>query len=150
MRAEIKVKSPTEIECLRADGSVSWNVYCREGALVLEHSLGTFYVSYDELAELLPYLTDELAALLTNAVEHHRLAEPPKARPYATLLEAAAGCVTHGGKVRRISDQAEFTVLSLWAISVCLNVGLVNFYDLVEQFIWADDGSPCGIVEDGA
>lgn len=81
----------------------------------------------------------------------YRIKPEPKYRPYANADECFAEIRKHGGWVRNKADK-DCHLLQI--VDLCKEVVTfgntceTNYATLLKYDVWADDGSPCGILEE--
>lgn len=83
--------------------------------------------------------------------QEYRIKPEPTYRPYANAEECFADVKKHGGWVKEsdeIHTNAIHMITTIGSVGVSNDTILSNFDELVKMFVWADDGTPCGILEE--
>lgn len=82
----------------------------------------------------------------------YRIKPEPKYRPYANAEECFADVKKHGGWIDGVMcdhHKAMITYISNDAVyTSALTTAATRFEDLLNNFHWADDGTPCGVLEE--
>lgn len=79
--------------------------------------------------------------------EEYRIAEVPAYRPYKDLTELYEAIKRHGLLVQYTSRTDLYMVITLasdCSVTLC-GTDLVGFEGLQKSYVWADDGTPCGV-----
>lgn len=76
----------------------------------------------------------------------YRVKPEPKVRPYANTEECFADVKKHGGWIKVSSDYMMITGVSQIGFRIYDKWHM--FIDAAKICTWADDGSPCGVVEE--
>lgn len=77
------------------------------------------------------------------------LIEPPaepKYEPFENVEEAMKAIKAHGGWIRYKVSANYFFVLAYGNGSICINERYIHMQDLFDNYVFADDGSPCGVL----
>lgn len=81
----------------------------------------------------------------------YRIKPEPKYRPYENADECFADMEKHGSwikegnKYRLIVGVEEDGVVT---VDYNLGIGLSPYLGLLREYVWADDGTPCGVLEE--
>lgn len=76
----------------------------------------------------------------------YRIATEPKCRPYKSVEEAFQAAKDHGFWVKCKNKESLCTIHD-FGVGICGDL-YINCYDALKflnDFVWLDDGSPCGI-----
>ena len=76
----------------------------------------------------------------------YRIATEPKYRPYKSVEEAFAEAKNHGFWVKCKNKESLCTIHD-FGVGICGDL-YINGYDALKflnDFVWLDDGSPCGV-----
>ena len=76
----------------------------------------------------------------------YRIATEPKYRPYKSVEEAFAEAKKHGFWVKCKNKESLCTIHD-FGVGICGDL-YINGYDALKflnDFVWADNGSPCGV-----
>lgn len=97
-----------------------------------------------------PYDWEECPDPLWNWVLcDYRIKPEPKYRPYANADECFADVRKHGGWVKEKKREVYYNVGAVLFRSVGYYEGSVEDFDeFLEENVWADDGSVCGVLEE--
>lgn len=77
--------------------------------------------------------------------EQYRIATEPKYRPFQTIEEAFNEAKKHGFWVKNKSHNLRMIGIIEGTESGILYIGGINASEYLNNFVWADDGSPCGV-----
>lgn len=79
-------------------------------------------------------------------LSEYRIATEPKYRPYESVDEAFEEARKHGFWVQHI-DRAYLRFIGSFHITQNSDIFLGDYSadDILDMFVWADDGSPCGV-----
>lgn len=75
------------------------------------------------------------------------LDEEPKYRPYKDADECFAEVQKHGGWMKHPTTEARMLITWVNPDHILSGENIFEFAEMVESYIWADDGSPCGVKE---
>lgn len=75
----------------------------------------------------------------------YRIKPVPKYRPYESVEEAFAEAKKHGFWVKNKSNNLRMIEIIECAESGKLYIGGINASEYLNNFVWLDDGSPCGV-----
>ena len=79
----------------------------------------------------------------------YRIKPEPKYRPYASAEECFKDVQKHGGWVKKIRHEVYLALSGMGTRVYNFNSGEIRVYqNLLDDYIWADDGSPCGVLEE--
>lgn len=78
-------------------------------------------------------------------LNEYRIKPEPKYRPYESVEEAFAEAKKHGFLVKNKSHNLRMVGIIEGTESGILYIGGINASEYLNNFVWADDGSPCGI-----
>lgn len=76
----------------------------------------------------------------------YRIATEPKYRPYESVEEAFAEAKKHGFWVK-CKNKESLCMIHDFGVGICGDL-YINGYDALKflnDFVWCDDGSPCGV-----
>ena len=122
---------------------------------IFADSLGALrdYVKSDCTKEMLKGIEDEheeerfrseqdslwhLAYLIEQPAE-------PKYKPFESVEEAMKAIKKHGGWIKHKNTEDYSLIVSYDELSVNTNENCLGRYDLFSDYVFADDGSPCGM-----
>lgn len=73
----------------------------------------------------------------------------PAYRPYKDVEECFKDVVKHGGWVKEKDTEFYYHVIRIDADGFCYTGDACeSFQDMLNEHVWADDGSPCGVKEE--
>lgn len=75
------------------------------------------------------------------------LIEPPaepKYKPFESVEEAMKAIKAHGGWVKNMTRNSSYAVVAYYAETVETSQYIINLETLLDNYVFADDGSPCG------
>ena len=75
----------------------------------------------------------------------YRIATEPKYRPYESVEEAFAEAKKHGFWAKNKSHNLRIIGIIEGTESGILYIGGINASEYLNNFVWHDDGSPCGV-----
>jgi|GEM_PF-6791601 len=75
----------------------------------------------------------------------YRIATEPKYRPYDSIEEAFNEAKKHGFWVKNKSHNLRMIGIIEGTKSGILYIGGINASEYLNNFVWNDDGSPCGV-----
>lgn len=78
-------------------------------------------------------------------MNEYRIATEPKYRPYESVEEAFEEAKKHGFWVKNKSHNLRMIGIIEGTESGILYIGGINASEYLNNFVWADDGSPCGV-----
>jgi hypothetical protein len=78
-------------------------------------------------------------------LSEYRIATGPKYRPYESVNEAFNEAKKHGFWVKNKSHNLRMIGIIEGTESGILYIGGINASEYLNNFVWADDGSPCGV-----
>lgn len=78
-------------------------------------------------------------------LNEYRIATEPKYRPFQTIEEAFNEAKKHGFWVKNKSHNLRMIGIIEGTESGILYIGGINASEYLNNFVWADDGSPCGV-----
>ena len=84
--------------------------------------------------------------LFDFVANEYRIKQVPKYRPYESVEEAFADAKKHGFWVKCKNKESLCTIHD-FGVGICGDL-YINGYDalnFMNDFVWCDDGSPCGI-----
>lgn len=76
------------------------------------------------------------------------LIEPPaepKYKPFASVEEAMKAIKAHGGWIKYNVSASYSLVIEYGSGSIYANAKCIYMQDLLDDYVFADDGSPCGV-----
>lgn len=76
------------------------------------------------------------------------LIEPPikkKYKPFESVKEAMKAIKAHGGWVKNMTRNSSYAVVAYYAETVETSQYIINLETLLDNYVFADDGSPCGV-----
>ena len=76
------------------------------------------------------------------------LIEPPaepKYKPFESVEEAMKAIKAHGGWVKNMTRNSSYAVVAYYAETVETSQYIINLETLLDNYVFADDGSPCGV-----
>lgn len=79
-------------------------------------------------------------------LNEYRIATEPKYRPYESVKEAFQAAKEHGFWVKCKNKESLCTIHD-FGVGICGDL-YINGYDALKflnDFVWCDDGSPCGV-----
>ena len=79
-------------------------------------------------------------------LNEYRIATEPKYRPYESDKEAFQAAEKHGFWITCKNKESLCTIHD-FGVGICVDL-YINGYDALKflnDFVWADDGSPCGV-----
>lgn len=77
------------------------------------------------------------------------LIEPPtekKYKPFESVEEAMKAIKAHGGWVKNMTHNSSYAVVAYYAETVETSQYIINLETLLDNYVFADDGSPCGML----
>lgn len=77
------------------------------------------------------------------------LVEPPtekKYKPFGSVEEAMKAIKAHGGWVKNMTCNSSYAVVAYYAETVETSQYIINLEALLDKYVFADDGSPCGVL----
>lgn len=79
-------------------------------------------------------------------LNEYRIANEPKYRPYESVKEAFQAAKEHGFWVKCKNKESLCTICD-FGVGICGDLYLNGYHALkfLNDFVWHDDGSPCGI-----
>ena len=77
----------------------------------------------------------------------YRIKPEPKYRPYASANECLAGVQKHGGWIKDYNHDMYYYITDIANSAGKFNGRFSIYQDLFFYYVWADDGSPCGVIE---
>lgn len=109
--------------------------------------------AYSEDKEIEHYLCNVDSWMLYNNttfndtnVYNYRIKPKPKYRPYKNAEEFLQAQEKHKMTVK--DENCWFNIASFNNDGVYLSIGKsYDYSQIVDMFVWADDGSPCGIID---
>lgn len=75
----------------------------------------------------------------------YKIKEQPKYRPYETIEEAFNEAKKHGFWVKNKSHNLRMIGIIEGTESGILYIGGISASEYLNNFVWHDDGSPCGV-----
>lgn len=78
----------------------------------------------------------------------YRIKPEPKCRPYASAKECFDEVKKHGGWIKDRNHEVYYTITDVGNLGCRFNGRFFMYKDLFLCYDWADDGSPCGIMEE--
>ena len=75
----------------------------------------------------------------------YRIATEPKYRPYESVEEVFNEAKKHGFWVKNKSHNLRIIWIIECSESGILYIGGINASEYLNNFVWCDDGSPCGV-----
>lgn len=78
----------------------------------------------------------------------YRIKPEPKYRPYKNAEECFADVQKHGGWVKNKKENIYWEILMVQNNRVRFISGDMELMSLFENKVWADDGTPCGVLKE--
>ena len=78
-------------------------------------------------------------------MNEYRIATEPKYRPYESVDEAFNEAEKHGFWVKNKSHNLRMIGIIEGTESGIVYIGGINAYEYLNNFVWLDDNSPCGV-----
>lgn len=76
------------------------------------------------------------------------LIEPPanpKYKPFESVEEAMKAIKAHGGWIKNMTHNSSYAVVAYYAETVETSQYIINLETLLDNYVFSDDGSPCGV-----
>lgn len=77
----------------------------------------------------------------------YRVKPEPKYRPYKDIDECFAEVKKHGGWIRK-GNSEYYQITSVEPKTMTFSGDFLYHDEIVHCFVWADDGTPCGVKEE--
>ena len=130
-----------------------------------ELKIGSKCMFADSLGELRSYVEcDCIEGVLKGIEDEHEeerfkseqdslwhlayLIEPPaekKYKPFGSVEKAMKAIKEHGGWVKNMTRNISYAVVASSAETVETSQYIINLETLLDNYVFADDGSPCGV-----
>ena len=78
----------------------------------------------------------------------YRIKPEPKYRPYKNADECFAEVLKHGGWIKHPTTEMRMFIIWVNPNHIISGENIFEFAEMVESYVWADDGTPCGILEE--
>lgn len=78
----------------------------------------------------------------------YRVKPEPKYRPYKDAEECFADVKKHGGWAKGINEVGYYYILSVVANGIETCTLSPSYEFMLKMFVWADDLTPCGVLEE--
>lgn len=69
----------------------------------------------------------------------------PKYKPFENVEEAMKAIKAHGGWVKNMTHNSSYAVVAYYAETVETSQYIINLETLLDNYVFSDDGSPCGV-----
>lgn len=112
-------------------------------------------VEKEEAIQTLAIIRGENEVLRFTGDKYHSgytlayLIEPPaekKYKPFGSVEEAMKAIKAHGGWVKNMTRNSSYAVVAYYAETVETSQYIINLEALLDKYVFADDGSPCGVL----
>ena len=112
-------------------------------------------VEKEEAIQTLAIIRGENEVLRFTGDKYHSgytlvyLIEPPaekKYKPFGSVEEAMKAIKAHGGWIKHMGDKRCSLILAYDKEAISTDESCMNMQELFDDYVFADDGSPCGVL----